>query len=112
VVLNHRDVLLAWSALDNDSAILKVEAWNDSGQHINVTGLQNYTFLGLAEGAHILYLSAWDASGNVREVSVSISVDTATEALSEPMPWLPIGIIVVLGVALVLVLVLRKQRKL
>jgi|GEM_PF-1139777 len=112
VVLNHRDVLLAWSALDNDSAILKSEAWNDSGQHINVTGLQNYTFLGLAEGAHILYLSAWDASGNVREVSVSISVDTATEALSEPMPWLPIGIIVVLGVALVLVLVLRKQRKL
>ena len=72
---NVSSVFVEWTAVDNATSVNQTHIWVDDEDHVNVTGLFNYTFTGLSEGTHVIHVLASDMVGNSQEKSVSILVD-------------------------------------
>ncbi len=81
VILNTADVTVYWNGSDN-TGIDHYEVRVDNGEWINVGNVDNYTFTGLSDGDHIIYVTAYDISGNNRTESISVTVDTTPPEIS------------------------------
>jgi hypothetical protein len=68
-------VFVNWTVVDNTTGLWYWWAWVDDDAPVNVTGLLNTTFTGLAEGNHVIHVKAWDLVGNAQEKSINIVTD-------------------------------------
>jgi len=79
-------VLVEWTAVDNTTGLSHVWAWVDDGDPVNVTGLANVTFSGLAEGDHVIHVEAWDLVGNAQEKTVNVLIDLSAPTIDITSP--------------------------
>ena len=70
----NQNVYMKWNASDN-TGIDHYEVSDGGSTWINVGTTTHYTFTGLTQGKHTLYLKAYDIVNNTAEESVNITVD-------------------------------------
>lgn len=70
-------VLVSWSGSDVASGIDHYEVKLDEDPWVNVGNDTSYTFNGLGDGNHIVYVKAMDEVGNSNEDQVSFTVNTS-----------------------------------
>ena len=85
-LLNTSSVTVVWSGSDAESGIDHYEVRLDNGSWINVGLDTSYTFSGVADGSHVIYVKAVDGIGAEAIANVTITVDTTlpTAVLSIP----------------------------
>ncbi|HYM40391.1 MAG TPA: kelch repeat-containing protein [Thermoplasmata archaeon] len=112
-VLTGTSVTVTGSATD-DVAVAKVELSTDGTTWILASGTTSWSgTVTLASGANTIYVRATDTSGNVKIVSVRVTVQLPSPAPQGLDPVLVGGIIVIVGIAAAAVafLVWRRRKK-
>jgi hypothetical protein len=69
-------VTVEWFGIDSRAGIDHYEVNLDNGSWINVGTVQSYTFTGLGDGTHTVYIRGFDKVGHEGDVSVSFLVNT------------------------------------
>ncbi len=105
--VRQRVVEVAWNGTDALSGITRYEVSLDSRPFVGVGRATNHTFTDVPDGVHSVTVRAWDASGNVRDCSVTFRVDTSW--IGAHWPWVVIAFVVVF--VAVAILVARRRRK-
>lgn len=83
--MHAKDVLVSWHAYDlasSPSGLDRTEVKMDTGQWLNEQLLSSYTFLNVPEGAHTIYVRAFDKAGNMVGQSAVIMVDYSLPTIS------------------------------
>jgi len=70
------DVEVQWTGSDNPSGIDHYEVKLDTGSWIDVGTQTQYTFTGVSDGQHTVYVKAVDDAGNIATDSVTFTVDS------------------------------------
>jgi hypothetical protein len=99
----EKRVVVSWSVSDAISGVDRVELRLDDLPHIRLAAGTRYEFLDVSDGEHTVTLRALDASGNVREVTVAFRVHSDWLTGGGPWGWIPLGLVVATGAALVTV---------
>ncbi len=105
---------VSWSGSDAGAGIGYYTVKLDDGKYINVSTNTNYTFSGLSDGTHTLYIKAVDAVGNINEKSTTFKIDTGSgkETVMENYLGIMIIIIILFIVIIIIAFVfLSKRRK-
>ncbi|MGA1819745.1 MAG: hypothetical protein ACMUHU_01920 [Thermoplasmatota archaeon] len=74
-------VLVAWSAYGTTYAPSMYQIRLDSGEWEDLPVIHSFTFTGLSEGDHTVYLKLTDKGGNVETASAAFIVDTVAPAI-------------------------------
>ena len=78
-------VTVIWSGEDN-SGVVSYRYKLNNGNWSEPTSATSYTFLGLADKEHIIYIEVRDIAGNINEKSVTFTVDTTKPTLTITSP--------------------------
>jgi hypothetical protein len=72
------DVFMNWTASDGQTDIASYEIMIDDGVWMPMALVAEYTFTGLADGTHLVYVKAFDLAGNYNVTSVSFVTDVTS----------------------------------
>lgn len=109
-IVRQQVVQVVWNGTDALSGIAYYEVSLDARPFVGVGRVTNHTFMDVPDGVHSVTIRAWDASGNVRNCSVTFRVDSSWIGAIGPLGWVVIALVVVFAAVAVLVAHRRRKR--
>ncbi len=82
---NSGNVTVKWTASDGGSGVAKIEVCIDQANWTRASGM-SYSFSGLSDGAHTIYVRATDNAGSSVMASVTFDVDTVAPLVTITFP--------------------------
>ncbi|MEE9163673.1 MAG: Ig-like domain-containing protein [Thermoplasmata archaeon] len=107
--IGQSEMTLTWSVTDTGAGVEACAVRLDGGPVIPVLSDRMFTFTGIADGAHQVFVSCEDRVDRVAEVEVSFTVDS--NPLSPTGPFGPTLVLGLAGIVILFVALLLRRRK-
>jgi hypothetical protein len=114
VIITSSSITISWIASDITWGIDHYEVRIDTGDYRDIGLNTNFTFDGVSDGSHTVYIKIVDRAGNEKEFFINVKIDTNVFSITGPYKGLPtyllITLVVVIAMMLILWFMIRKKK--